>query len=132
MSEIKQPRDIVSTSPHSTAKLTWKSNLADRMNSLLAKDGEIQKYIDSTVLAQMPQYTPRLTGALIKSATIHTVIGSGLVEWRTPYARMQYYGGRDAGGDTGLRGRLWCERWKSDRLDEVAKGAGDIARREFS
>lgn len=132
MAEIKQPDDIISTSPYATAKLSWKPSLSKKMNDLLAKDGKIQKYVDSTVLAQIPQYTPRLTGVLIKSATIHTVIGSGLIEWRTPYARVQYYTGRSPGGDTGLRGRLWCERWKSDRLDEVLKGAKDIARREFS
>ena len=52
---------------------------------------EAQKYIDSECIRRMDKYTKRDTGALIKSATSNTRIGSGKIIQRTPYARIQYY-----------------------------------------
>lgn len=48
--------------------------------------------LDAQVLTDSNYYCPLKTGTLQKSAQINTVIGSGLVIWRTPYARRQYYG----------------------------------------
>lgn len=48
--------------------------------------------LDAQVLADSNFYCPLKEGELQKSAIIDTVIGSGLVVWRTPYARRQYYG----------------------------------------
>mgnify|MGYP002621689323 CR=1 FL=1 len=51
-----------------------------------------QKALDAQVMADSNFFVPLKTGALQKSAQIYTRIGSGKVEWRTPYARRQYYG----------------------------------------
>lgn len=48
--------------------------------------------LDAQVLADSNYYCPLKTGTLQKSGIINTVLGSGLVVWKTPYARGQYYG----------------------------------------
>lgn len=48
--------------------------------------------LDQQVITDSNFYCPLKTGTLQKSAIINTVLGSGLVVWRTPYARRQYYG----------------------------------------
>lgn len=87
----------------------------------LAVQGRAQQMLDSEVLRQSEPYTPLLSSALIKSGALHTVIGSGSVVWKTPYARKQYYMNR--GGNNGpLRGSRWFERmWN-------AHGAGIVRR----
>lgn len=50
-----------------------------------------QMKLDAQVLADSNFYCPLKGGALQKSAIINTVIGSGLVKWRTPYAHSQYH-----------------------------------------
>ena len=54
-----------------------------------------QMKLDQQVINDSNYYCPLRAaqgGTLQKSAQINTVIGSGLVVWRTPYARRQYYG----------------------------------------
>lgn len=53
---------------------------------------QAQMKLDAQVLADSNYYCPLKTGTLQKSAIINTVIGSGAIIWRTPYARFQYYG----------------------------------------
>lgn len=48
--------------------------------------------LDAQVLADSNYYCPLKTGTLQKSGIINTVLGSGLVVWKTSYARAQYYG----------------------------------------
>ena len=48
--------------------------------------------LDQQVITDSNYYCPLKIGTLQKSAIINTVLGSGLVIWRTPYARRQYYG----------------------------------------
>ena len=54
-----------------------------------------QMRLDQQVITDSNFYCPLRAaqgGTLQKSAIINTVLGSGLVKWRTPYARAQYYG----------------------------------------
>lgn len=54
-----------------------------------------QMKLDQQVIMDSNYYCPLRAaqgGTLQKSAIINTVLGSGLVIWRTPYARRQYYG----------------------------------------
>lgn len=50
-----------------------------------------QKKLDAVVLQDSNYFCPLDTGTLQKSGIIHSVLGSGLLEWKTPYARSQYY-----------------------------------------
>ena len=83
-----------------------------------------QAFVDSECLRYMDPLTSRLTGYMIKSATLGTVIGSGKIEYLAPYARKQYYEGK---GDGGNRGRLWFERMKTSKAETIQKGANRIA-----
>ncbi|WP_147613029.1 minor capsid protein [Treponema pectinovorum] len=51
-----------------------------------------QMRLDQQVIIDSNYFCPLKTGTLQKSAQINTVLGSGLVIWKTPYASSQYYG----------------------------------------
>lgn len=51
-----------------------------------------QMKLDTQVITDSNYFIPHITGTLEDSAVISTVIGSGLVKWKTDYARRQYYG----------------------------------------
>lgn len=129
----------------------------EEKRKLFAVGGPIQQFIDSEVLRLMVPYTPMDTGAMIQSATAGTVIGSGKIEYNSPYARYLYYGevygpnipvfkkgvfegyrspkhknptGRPLTYSTErhpLAGKLWFERMKADHKDDILKGAIAIA-----
>ncbi|MDO5061860.1 MAG: minor capsid protein [Peptostreptococcaceae bacterium] len=92
----------------------------------LYRGSRVQKFIDSEVIRRMDPYTPMDSGTL-KGAAIkdHTVIGSGVIKQKTPYARRQYYEHKG----NGRRGRKWFERMKADHKDSILKGAEMIAKR---
>lgn len=94
-------------------------------------------------------------GTLQQSAHIHSKPGTGIIEYRTPYARFQYYGIKMVGAESGLvvanrgetkittgqklkyqgaptRGALWFERMKNNHLKEIEKGATEVADKEWS
>lgn len=93
--------------------------------------GEVQIYIDSECIRRMDKYTKKDTGALIKSATFNTKIGSGKIIQRTPYARLQYYNFNAVNNDTGLRGTFWFERMKKDNISDIKKGVERISGGKF-
>lgn len=92
---------------------------------------KVQKYIDSEVLRLSEPYVPKLTGALIKSGTTQTKIGTGRVVYKTPYARRQYYEnagrGKEGTSNGGRRGKYWFERMKANHLEGILNGAAKIA-----
>ena len=57
----------------------------------LEMGGAVQKFIDSEVLRLCEPLVPFDQGTLARSGQINTVIGSGQVKYRTPYARRWYY-----------------------------------------
>lgn len=97
----------------------------------LNSGGNVQKYIDSTVLRLSDPYVPFLTGALKTSGTRGTVIGNGEVNYIAPYAARNYYGnagmGKQGTAHGGLRGREWFERMKCDHLTDIVNGAAKMA-----
>lgn len=90
----------------------------------LETGGMVQKTIDNDVLKFCDPYIPFDTGTMRNSGISATVIGSGVVKWNTPYTKKQYYTNR---GGRGLRGKLWFERMKADRLDDILANAGNAA-----
>lgn len=103
------------------SRLEWAGGMAPRIEQNLSK---AQCFVDSEVLRLSNPLTPRLSGALIKSGTLGTVIGSGEVTYSAPYARRQYYEHKGQG----LRGPKWFERMKSANKDKILEGAERIAR----
>ena len=78
----------------------------------IENNGRVQKVIDSEVLRLCQPYVPLMDGTLIKSGTIHTKIGSGVVIYSTPYARRHYRPARFRGAPK--RGNYWFERMKKE------------------
>lgn len=85
--------------------------------------GKVQQFIDSEVLRLTDPYIPFDSGALKKSGTQNTKIGSGEVVYKTPYARKQYFENKGSG----LRGKKWFERSKADHKAQILKGAREMA-----
>jgi len=116
----------------------------------LEPGGKVQKYIDDTVIDKMVPYTPRLNGSLSQDAPRGgSKIGTGIIEYASPYARYQYYGKLMVSSITGsawsrgekkvltdvdlkyngapIRGAYWFERMKADHKDKILEGARKIA-----
>ena len=114
--------------------------------------GPVQKFIDQECIRLMAPYTPFRAGILEKSATLGTKIGSGEINQIAPYARYQYYGKLMVSSLTGsawarqgekkiltdvdlqydtsrhpLAGKLWFERMKADKKDQILEGARKVA-----
>ncbi len=89
-----------------------------------------QMKLDQQVITDSNYYCPLKTGALQKSAQINTVIGSGLVVWRTPYARAQYYGVNfDRSKDPNPNAcAKWFEAAKSRKLEAWRKLVSDTVK----
>jgi len=59
---------------------------------MLQPGGPLQAFIDITALKGANKYVPRRNGTLAKSAILHTRIGSGMIVWKGPQARLLYHG----------------------------------------
>lgn len=99
----------------------------------LGQGQEVQKWVDQTCLRRCAPYVPFRTGTLLRSGTLNTVIGSGLVKYSAPYCRAAYYknGGHGQEGTArgGLRGRKWFARMKAAYGREIKKGAASLIER---
>ncbi|MEN6482585.1 MAG: hypothetical protein ABFD29_10490 [Anaerolineaceae bacterium] len=102
------------------AELVWDPGFGPRWTG---KFGRAQIMIDETVLKGIEKYTPLRTSMMIQSARLGTTIGSGKIVYLAPYARKQYFLGREPGTSEGnpLRGRLWFERWKAVGKDDLLR-----------
>lgn len=118
---IDTPRGCVSTyrlaSGQITARLDWNPDFKPNKERAFRN---AQEFVDSECIRYMNPLTPRLTGVMIKSATLGTVIGSGEIEYLAPYARRQYYEHKDK--------PRWFEAMKAQRKEVIMKGAERIAR----
>ena len=62
--------------------------IAARLEGVIEKR---QKFLDSEVLKDSNYFCPINAGTMQKSGILNTVLGSGVVQWKTPYVRKQYY-----------------------------------------
>lgn len=113
---IKTPRGTIYTQASKggkvSARLDWNPGFAPSIENGFSK---AQEFVDSECIRRMAPETPRRTGALIKSATLGTVIGSGELNQIAPYARRQYYEHKEKS--------YWFERMKNRHKDSILKGA---------
>jgi hypothetical protein len=133
-------------------QFSWRPGFERDMKSRFSR---AQAYIDEACIRHMDRYTPMRTGMLKKAATISTKIGSGRIEYASPYARYQYYGKLMVSSVTGsayalsgekkvltnidlvyntashpLAGPFWFERMKADNKDKILRGAASIMESE--
>lgn len=92
----------------------------------LEEKGRVQQFIDSECLRWSAEKIPKDTGALIESGNINTKIGSGQLEYRTPYARRWYYMPANF-QEAPERGNYWFERMKQQNKEKILAGARRIA-----
>lgn len=113
---IKTPRGTIYTQASKggkvTARLEWNPGFEPSMEKGFEN---AQAFVDSECIRRMNPETPRRTGALIKSATLGTVIGSGEIDQIAPYARRQYYEHKEKS--------YWFERMKNRHKYSILKGA---------
>lgn len=126
---IKNPKSqtITAQTKNGMVKSTikWSSGFANKWNGQFTR---AQKYVDNEIIRKCEPYTSRVTGMLIKSATLGTVIGSGLIRWIATYARKVYYSVRAIGRPSGaLRGGKWFERMKIVSGKAIIAAAKKIA-----
>ena len=118
--KIASPRGFIYTSTNKngsvTARLQWAPGFQRKKQASFVR---AQEFVDSECLRYMNPLTPRRTGAMIKSATLGTVIGSGSIEYLVPYARRQYYEHKEKSH--------WFETMKASKKDAIMKGANQIA-----
>lgn len=86
-----------------------------------------QKMLDSEVLKHCQARVPFDEGTLTASGYMHTVIGSGRVVWRTPYARHLYYNPQFNFQGAPMRGGQWFERMKADMGNQLIYMAKRLA-----
>lgn len=96
------------------SKLTWNTNLKPKKQEQFSR---AQKFVDQECIRRMAPETPFRSGALRKSATLGTVIGSGEINQIAPYARRQYYEHKS--------NSKWFERMKNRHKDSILRGAMD-------
>lgn len=117
---IDTPRGIITTYSYGggkiTSRLTWDKDFVPKMQEKFSK---AQMFVDQECIRRMAPETPFRSGALKKSATLGTVIGSGEINQIAPYARRQYYEHKEKS--------LWFERMKNRHKDSILKGAQKIA-----
>lgn len=124
--KIETPQGIVKQIKHKngtiSVKLSWNKDFTPKYKTKFLK---AQKYVDNTVLRLSEPYTPLITGTLIKTGILGTIVGSGEIVYLAPYAHDVYYNEKSGiGRPTGpLRGPKWFERMKADKKDEILKGA---------
>jgi len=92
-------------------------------NHNINEGGAVQRYIDSECLRLMDQFTPRDQGNLIANGITNTVIGSGEIKYRNPYARRMYYNPQYSFQGAPQRGAYWFERMKQQYKDSILDGA---------
>lgn len=117
--KIQQPQGSISTYTTQggkvVARLDWNDGFKEKYTQSFNRK---QAFIDQECIRRMAPETPRLSGVLVKSATLGTAIGSGEINQIAPYARRQYYEHKEK--------NMWFERMKNRHKDSILKGAQKI------
>ena len=104
-------------------EIRWNPGFGPEMTD---KINGVQAFIDSECLRLCDPLVPKDTGILKQSGIMHTKIGSGQIEYRTPYARKWYYIPANF-QESPERGNYWFERMKQQHKEQILAGAKRIA-----
>ncbi len=103
-----------------TIKIDQSKCVAKITNHFKSKMG----LLASEILNDCNQYCKWDTGMLVASSYIHSRLDEGLLIWRTPYARRQYWAIPTAYTDYNSKATWkWCEAAKRDRMSIWTKQA---------
>lgn len=97
----------------------------NRLNPCFQK---AQTFLDSEVLRTSAPYVPMRSGALMRSGTTGTKIGTGKIVYNTPYAKRKYYGfGFHFSKDKHPQAcAQWFEKAKATHKDAWLQGVSKI------
>lgn len=91
----------------------------------LEPGGRLQYVVDSTIVRYSSPYTPRDEGIL--EGSVASSIGSGMLEYKVPYAHYVWEGVSRSGKPlvyqkkNPLAGKEWVIRAMADHLDDVCR-----------
>lgn len=117
---INTPPDQTINFNGGSCVLRWAGNFAATRNAMMQRK---QKIVDSEVLRYCAPLIPFRTGSLTRSGILGTVIGSGNVQYTTPYARFQYYQTAQTRSYDPRRGAKWFERMKAAHKGDIQRAA---------
>ena len=100
-------------------EIRWNPGFGPEMTD---KINSVQAFIDSECLRLCDPLVPKDTGILKQSGIMHTKIGSGQLEYRTPKARRQYYKPENF-TEAPERRNQWFERMKQQYKNQILAGA---------
>lgn len=95
---------------------------------------DAQFNLDNQVLKDSNFFIPKQEGYLEKSGILHSRIGKGHIEWKTPYARRLYYNPQyNFSKDVNPNAQgLWFEAAKAIHKKDWAEVAGISYKRFFN
>ena len=118
--QINTPRgSIIQTGPVS-CRLVWNPGFGHERERMFSRK---QMIVDSEALRYCSPLVPLRTSMLEKSGILGTVIGSGELNYVTPYARSQYYQTAQSRAYDPHRGGLWFERMKPAHKQDILRAA---------
>ncbi len=117
---INTPRGTIIKTGKTTCELVWNPGSGQNKTNMFNRK---QAIVDSEVLRYCSPLIPLRTSMLEKSGTLGTVIGSGLVQYIAPYARMQYYCTAQSRPYDARRGSKWFERMKTAHKKDIQRAA---------
>lgn len=90
--------------------------------------------LDSQVLKDSNYFIPKREGFLEKSGILHSRIGRGHIEWRTPYSRRLYYNPQyNFSKDVNPNARgLWYEEAKARNKNEWVEVIKNVYKEFFN
>ena len=103
-----------------SVQLIWSGAFGRNRSAMMNRK---QRIVDSEALRYCVPLIPFRTGQLTRSGTNGTVIGSGDIQYTTPYARNQYYRTAQTRSDDSKRGGLWFERMKTAHKADIQRAA---------
>lgn len=120
------------------ARLEWNENFQPKWEGRFTR---AQECVDKSCLKYCAPLIPYQTGFLKRSGILGTIIGSGELNYLSPYARYQYKGkvmvGHPPKKVTNIplkyqfapkRGAFWFERMKVQHKNQILKGASRFMR----
>lgn len=118
------PGPITASSVGFTGSLEWKPEFPSACGQRFSK---AQKFVDSEVLRYCDPLAPKVTGFLIVTGKLGTVLGSGVVSYTAIYSATQYYKTAQTRPYDANRGGMWFERMKVRHKQDILEGAKRIA-----
>lgn len=145
--KIKVPKPSkIYKSPNLTVEIRFPISLEQRLNNDFGMYSPFSKFWDNMVLTGIEPYVPMATGELKRSGETYSILGSGELVYRTPYARYLWYGKVMAGTPRRattkdlvfttsvhpLAGSFWAIRAKNDQLPSWVRSAQAFINRKYS